>query len=103
MATGAGSLRCVGSNSCKGSFMAITITLPPSVPRDAQARVEALVFMLGESDPNFVAVPIEIVRSDTSRSVVVLDEEDYLRGELLAHLIEESLRDGSESIMGELH
>jgi hypothetical protein len=82
--------------------MPIAINIPPCVPSDAHARVQAMVSMLRETDDNFTQVPIEVKRSDSTSVVTVIDIEDPLRGELLSTLVQEALKDGSESIMGDL-
>lgn len=82
--------------------MSINITVSRELPSDALARVEALVALLRETDSNFVAVPIEITRGELVDGVSVSDHEDDMRGQLLNHLVEEALKDNSESIMGDL-
>lgn len=82
--------------------MPISINIPPSVPADAHARVEAMVAMLRDTDSNFIGIPITVLQCDMTPGVVVVDDEDPLRGELLAALIAEALRASADSIMGDL-
>lgn len=89
-------------NSETGSPMAINITISRTVPHDAFARIEALTNQLRQTDPNFQEVPIEVNVGDLVDGVSVSDREDYLRGELLRHLVEEALRSDSDSIMSGL-
>lgn len=82
--------------------MSIQVTVAPTVPHDAYTRIEALTLLLRDTDANFAAVPIVVARGDPDGKVAVADPEDYMRGQLLRHLLEEALKDASDSIMGEL-
>lgn len=82
--------------------MSINITVSRTLPRDAYARIEALTHLLRTTDANFMTVPIEVTRGELPDGVAVVDHEDGLRGQLLRHLLDEALLDGSDSILGEL-
>lgn len=106
MATGAGSLRSVCSNSAfnQGPGMSITITVAETVPDEAFERIESLARTLRLSDPNFTGVPLGVQRGPlTAVSLKVSDSDDPMRERLLMMLVAEALKGEPDSQMGGLY
>jgi len=83
--------------------MAINTTVATTVPGARCLHAHKGTHRPSEgADPNFKAVPIQVTRGELMDGVSAGEQEDDLRGQLLGHLLEEALKDGSESIMGDL-
>jgi hypothetical protein len=68
--------------------MSITITVAPTVAREAFERIEALAQGLPETDPNFEGLVIRVERHDFTG---VRDPHDELRAAHLLHLVEDAI------------
>ncbi|RYH45376.1 MAG: hypothetical protein EON54_16735 [Alcaligenaceae bacterium] len=82
--------------------MSIQITVSSTLSLDAFARIQALSDLLHSTDINFMAIPIQVTRSETVGGVDVHDPEDAMRRELLRHLVQEALKANSDSVFGTL-
>lgn len=78
--------------------MSITITVAPTVAREAFERIEALAQGLPETDPNFEGLSIRVERHDFTG---VRDPHDELRAAHLLHLVEDAI-ESETSHFGEL-